>query len=73
MSDSKDINIYMDSLGVSSKKASTILAQASAEQKNDALLSIAKKLDIKRQDILKETVKDLKEAKKKQLGEALID
>ena len=73
MSDSKDINIYMDSLGVSSKKASTILAQASAKQKNDALLSIAKKLDIKRQDILKENVKDLEEAKKKQIGEALID
>ena len=73
MSDSKDINIYMDSLGVSSKKASTILAQASAEQKNDALLSIAKKLDIKRQDILKEKLKDLEEAKKKQIGEALID
>ena len=73
MSDSKDINIYMDSLGVSSKKASTILAQASADQKNDALLSIAKKLDIKRQDILKENVKDLEEAKKKQIGEALID
>ena len=73
MSDSKDINIYMDSLGASSKKASTILAQASAEQKNDALLSIAKQLDIKRQDILKENVKDLEEAKKKQIGEALID
>ena len=73
MSDSKDINIYMDSLGISSKKASTILAQASAEQKNDALLSIAKKLDIKRQDILKENVKDLEEAKKKQIGDALID
>jgi len=73
MSDSKDINIYMDSLGASSKKASTILAQASAEQKNDALLSIAKKLDIKRQYILKENVKDLEEAKKKQIGEALID
>ena len=73
MSDSKDINIYMDSLGVSSKKASSILAQASAEQKNDALLNIAKKIDIKRQDILKENVKDLEEAKKKQIGEALID
>ena len=73
MSDSKDINIYMDSLGASSKKASTILAQASAEQKNDALLSIAKELDIKRQDILKENVKDLEEGKKKHIGDALID
>jgi len=73
MSNSKDINIYMDSLGASSKKASRILAQASEEQKNDALLSVAKKIDIKRQDILKENVKDLEEAKKKQIGDALID
>ena len=73
MSNSKDINIYMDSLGASAKKASRILSQASEEQKNDALLSIAKKINIKRQDILKENVKDLKEAKKKQIGDALID
>ena len=73
MSNSKDINIYMDSLGASAKKASRILSQASEKQKNDALLSIAKKIDIKRQDILKENVKDLEEAKKKQTGDALID
>ena len=73
MSNSKDINIYMDSLGASAKKASRILSQASEEQKNKALLSIAKKIDIKRQDILKENVKDLEEAKKKQIGDALID
>jgi len=73
MSNSKDINIYMDSLGASAKKASRILSQASEEQKNDALLSIAKKIDIKRQDILKENIKDLEEAKKKQIEDALID
>lgn len=73
MSNSKDINIYMDSLGASAKEASRILSQASEEQKNDALLSIAKKIDIKRLDILKENVKDLEEAKKKQTGDALID
>ncbi len=73
MSNSKDINIYMDSLGASAKKASRILSQASEKQKNDALLSIAKKIDIKRQDILKENIKDLEEAKKKQIGDALID
>ena len=73
MSDSKDINIYMDCLGASAKKASRILSQASAEQKNDSLLNIAKKIDIKRQDILKENFKDLEEAKKKQIGDALID
>ena len=73
MSNSKDINIYMDSLGASAKEASRILSQASEEQKNDALLSIAKKIDIKRLDILKENVKDLEEAKKKEIGDALID
>ena len=73
MSNSKDINIYMDSLGASAKKASRILSQASEEQKNDALLSIAKKIDIKRQDILKENIKDLEEAKERQIGDALID
>ncbi len=73
MSNSKDINIYMDSLGASAKKASRILSQASEEQKNGALLSIAKKIDIKRQDILKENIKDLEEAKESQIGEALID
>ena len=73
MSNSKDINIYMDSLGASAKEASRILSQASEEQKNDALLSIAKKIDIKRQDILKENIKDLEEAKESQIGDALID
>ena len=73
MSDSNDINIYMDSLGASAKKASRILSQASEKQKNDALLGIAKKINIKRQDILKENIKDLEEAKKKQIGDALID
>ena len=40
MLDTKDINIYMDSLGASAKKASSILAQAPEKQKNDALLNI---------------------------------
>ena len=73
MSDSKDINIYMDSLGSLAKDASRILAQTSEEQKNEALLNIAKTIDLKRQDILNENIKDLAEAKKKQIGDALID
>jgi len=73
MSDSKDINIYMDSLGSLAKDASRILAQASEEQKNEALLNIGKTIDLKRQDILNENIKDLAEAKKKQIGDALID
>tara|TARA_B100000530_G_scaffold329391_1_gene271318 strand:- start:65 stop:1333 length:1269 start_codon:yes stop_codon:yes gene_type:complete len=73
MPDSKDINIYMDSLGSSAKRASRILSQASVEQKNSALLSIAEKIDLKRQDILKENQYDLAEAKKKEIGDALID
>ena len=73
MSDSKDINIYMDSLGSLAKDASRILAQTSEEQKNEALLNIAKTIDLKRQDILNENIKDLAEAKKKKIGDALID
>ena len=73
MSDSKDINIYMDSLGSVAKDASRILAQTSEEQKNEALLNIAKTIDLKRQDILNENIKDLAEAKKKKIGDALID
>ena len=73
MSDSKDINIYMDSLGSLAKSASQILSQTSEEQKNQALLNIAKIIDLKRKDILNENIKDLVEAKKKQIGDALID
>ena len=73
MSHSKDINIYMDSLGALAKKASRVLAQASEKHKNDALLNIAKIIDSKRQEILNENIKDLEEAEKKQIGDALID
>ena len=73
MSDSKDINIYMDSLGSLAKNASRILSQTSEEQKNEALLNIAKTIDSNRNEILNENIKDLAEANKKQIGDALID
>ncbi len=73
MLETKDINIYMDSLGASAKEASSILAQASEKQKNDALLNMAKKIDLKRNDILDQNVKDLEDAKSKQIGDALVD
>jgi Gamma-glutamyl phosphate reductase len=73
MLDTKDINIYIDSLGASAKKASSILAQAPEKQKNDALLNIAKIIDLKRNDILDQNVKDLEDAKNKQIGDALVD
>ena len=73
MSDSKDINIYMDSLGSLAKNASRILSQISEEQKNEALLNIAKTIDSNRNEILNENIKDLAKANKKQIGDALID
>ena len=73
MSDSKDINIYMDSLGSLAKSASRILSQTSEEQKNEALLNIAKTIDSNRNEILNENIKDLAKANKKQIGDALID
>ena len=73
MSNSKDINIYMDSLGSLAKNASRILSQTSEEQKNEALLNIAKTIDSNRNEILNENIKDLAKANKKQIGDALID
>ncbi len=73
MSDSKDINIYMDSLGSLAKNASRILSQTSEEQKNEALLNIAKTIDSNRNEILNENIRDLAKANKKQIGDALID
>ncbi|HJL95833.1 MAG: glutamate-5-semialdehyde dehydrogenase [Gammaproteobacteria bacterium] len=73
MSDSKDINIYMDRLGSLAKNASRELSLASEAQKNKALHSIGKKIDSKRHAILKENIKDLEEAKKKDIGDALVD
>ena len=73
MSESKEINQYMDQLGHDAKVASKVLSQASEGKKNEALKNIALEIEAKRNEILEENDKDLKAAKEKDIGSALID
>ena len=73
MSESKEINQYMDQLGHDAKVASKVLSQASEGKKNEALKNIALEIEAKRNEILEENEKDLKAAKEKDIGSALID
>ena len=73
MSKSKEINTYMGELGSMAKHASQILSQSSLEQKNEALSCISDEIEKRRDEILKENLKDLSLAKEKEIGSALID
>ena len=52
MTQSKEINTYMNQLGSEAKEASLILAQASLEQKNEALSCISEQIESDRDKIL---------------------
>ncbi len=73
MTQSKEINTYMNRLGSEAKEASLILAQASLEQKNEALSCISEQIESHRDEILSTNKKDLDSAKQKSIGSALID
>jgi glutamate-5-semialdehyde dehydrogenase len=73
MTQSKEINTYMNQLGSEAKEASLILAQASLEQKNAALSCISEQIESDRDEILSINKKDLDLAKQKSIGSALID
>ena len=73
MTQSKEINTYMNRLGSEAKEASLILAQASLEQKNEALSCISEQIEADRDEILSINKKDLDLAKQKSIGSALID
>ena len=73
MSESKEINSYMNKLGSEAKEASLILAQASLDQKNEALGFIAEQIEANRDEILSINRTDLDLAKQKSIGSALID
>ena len=73
MTQSKEINTYMNRLGSEAKEASLILAQASLEQKNEALSCISEEIESDRDEILSINKKDLDLAKQKSIGSALID
>jgi len=73
MEDSKDINNYMNSLGVTAKRVAADLAMVSSEVKNNALFYMAEEIDSRRDEILQSNKVDLDKAKQKDIGEALID
>ena len=73
MTQSKEINTYMNRLGSEAKEASLILAQASLEQKNEALSCISEQIECNRDEILSINKKDLDLAKQNSIGPALID
>ena len=73
MTQSKEINTYMNRLGSEAKEASLILSQASLEQKNEALSCISEQIESDRDEILSINKKDLDLAKQKSIGSALID
>ena len=73
MSQSKEIITYMDRLGSEAKEASSILSQASLEQKNEALKHISEEIKLNREEILRVNQSDLASAKEKSIGSALID
>ena len=73
MTQSKEINTYMNRLGSEAKEASLILSQASLEQKNEALRCISEQIESDRDEILSTNKKDLDLAKQKSIGSALID
>ena len=73
MTQSKEINTYMNRLGSEAKEASIILAQAPLDQKNEALRCISEQIESARDKILSTNKQDLDLAKQKSIGSALID
>ena len=68
-----NINQYLKKIGLEAKKASCLMANASTQQKNDALTHLIHLLNTKTKIILKANEKDVKEAKKNKLDSASID
>lgn len=64
---------YMNQIGQQARAASRSLAKASTEQKNDALLAMAKALEVARPRLIEENAKDLKKGQEKGLDAALMD
>ncbi len=68
-----NIKDYMETLGKQARKASRVLVTATTEQKNNALLAIAKEIESQSLTLQAENAKDLENARKKGLEEAMIE
>ena len=64
---------YMTNLGEAARQASKTVASADTQTKDKALVAIADELVAKQSDILDANAKDIREAQKKGLADALID
>ena len=63
----------MESIGVAALKSSRVLARASTNLKNDALLNIASALDNNRRDLLAANNADMNNARENNLEAALLE
>lgn len=68
-----DVKHYMQELGRSVRAASKVIAAASTNQKNQALLSIAEFLETNRSDLKQANAKDMATGKDRGLDAALLD
>nr|WP_298415483.1 glutamate-5-semialdehyde dehydrogenase [uncultured Halomonas sp.] len=73
MTDSADINAYMQTLGAQARQVSTHLRCAGAGAKNAALVAIAAQLDAARVALIDANVRDLERARANGLDDAMLD
>jgi glutamate-5-semialdehyde dehydrogenase len=68
-----DFRKYVYDLAVEAKAGARVLAKASSQQKNSALIKMAEALQERKKELIRENSKDIKFAEKKGLSKALID
>jgi len=68
-----DIKAYVLNKALEAKEGARVLAAASSEQKNTALVEMAKALQKRAEELISENRKDIKFAEKKSLSKAFID
>ena len=69
----KTVKDMMLDMGIAAKSAATEMNRASTEQKNQALMAIAKEILARRTDLMRENAKDLEAARANGISEALLD
>jgi len=67
------IAAMMQDIGLGARNAASLLARVSSEQKNEALLSAAKSIRARKDEILAANLQDLSAPKAKQLSAAMLD
>jgi len=68
-----DVGSVMEQMGRAALDASTVLAQATTQQKNDALIAAAKAIRAAAADILAANARDMEAARSRDLSNALLD